>query len=635
MCPRHLASDTICATIAQSRCFNSRLEKMSRPTLYGSGVPPSAPSSPLFIKGLPRLSAVPSTGRPSLVCNAVERLPLHVGFPSDNRYLIRSPLPLVQQQEAQLKLLTDDTLGEYSSGFADMREMDYYLDDSQVCGEIPKELRSSTFLQNGPGLFQAHGRPVSNPVDGDGMICSLAFSEHSIFFRSRFVKTPQTGQAGASAFEKPQISGIEWPFGLKLPKEIPLPANLSSKNPANQGLITFGRRVLALHEGAPPLLLDGSTLDTLSDMQALRSTVEGPLAPRYRTMTDTDGNKMYVAFGVSPSGPDAVATIYEFGHNSELRRKKQVHLPRAANGFIHDIAVTENFYVLVEHPCEVDIEKVLTHHLLGRASAAECMFLNKERQTKIHVIPRGEAVSAGDEIRALRPVQTLLTSPIMALQHINAYELDGGNRIILDTNLWSEFDFGFNIGVATVESLSQSPAPVVARLDINLVTTEVQGRILSARPCCFSCLHPAMTGQPYEASFLAVSSIDGMAGPPQALMRLTTDPLQGSSCSVGSVLWEPGPGKFVGPPTFVPHDPSDPGAGGWLLTMVFDARSRTSSLAIIDGQRLAAGPVATVNFLHHVPHGLQSVFSQGTYLGPAKTAPKGWTPALHPSTGIQ
>ena len=39
-------------------------------------------------------------------------------------------------------------------------------------GTIPEDLEG-TLLRNGPGLFEIGGIPVSQPFDGDGMVCFL------------------------------------------------------------------------------------------------------------------------------------------------------------------------------------------------------------------------------------------------------------------------------------------------------------------------------------------------------------------------------------------------------------------------------------------------------------------------------
>ncbi len=38
-----------------------------------------------------------------------------------------------------------------------------------VIGELPREL-AGTLLRNGPGLLEIGGKPLTQPLDGDGMV---------------------------------------------------------------------------------------------------------------------------------------------------------------------------------------------------------------------------------------------------------------------------------------------------------------------------------------------------------------------------------------------------------------------------------------------------------------------------------
>lgn len=120
---------------------------------------------------------------------------------------------------------------------------------------------------------------------------------------------------------------------------------------------------------------------------------------------------------------------------------------------------------MIQNPCGVNLEKLVTEHLVGRASAAECMLLNDSKSTKFHVIPRKEtggtwgvagffsnaslswvvscqgSIYEGSLPRGIlswrklifrcisggvsSSFQTLRTSAVMSLQHINAFELEG------------------------------------------------------------------------------------------------------------------------------------------------------------------------------------------------------------------
>ena len=173
---------------------------------------------------------------------------------------------------------------------------------------------------------------------------------------------------------------------------------------------------------------------------------------------------------------------------------------------------------------------------------------------------------------------------------------------MLDTCLWKEFDFTSNPATMTASSLAEGPAPVVGRLCLDLGTGEVSGTVLSCRAPSSACVHPDYAGKPHQVSFLATSRVDSCAGPPQVLMRLTADPSSTStSTSVTTMTWEPGPSSFLGNLVMVPKNGGQQGEG-WLLCTIFDADTSTSKLAVIDSENISKGPVASINFPHHLPY---------------------------------
>ena len=62
-----------------------------------------------------------------------------------------------------------------------------------------------------------------------------------------------------------------------------------------------------------------------------------------------------------------------------------------------------------------------------------------------------------------------------------------------------------------------------------------------------------------------------------------------------------GAGCYCGEPVFVPRSDSPEEGSGWLLTEVYDSRTRKSLLAVLESERLADGPLARVMLRHHVP----------------------------------
>ena len=75
---------------------------------------------------------------------------------------------------------------------------------------------------------------------------------------------------------------------------------------------------------------------------------------------------------------------------SVVNGDKDMHLCRqgASFGFFHDMLVTPNYYVLVENPITLDLQKLLTRYMFGRACLAECLEFRRDRRTRVHLLRR-------------------------------------------------------------------------------------------------------------------------------------------------------------------------------------------------------------------------------------------------------
>jgi carotenoid cleavage dioxygenase-like enzyme len=77
----------------------------------------------------------------------------------------------------------------------------------------------------------------------------------------------------------------------------------------------------------------------------------------------------------------------------------------------------------------------------------------------------------------------------------------------------------------------------------------------------------------------------------------------------GVETWEPGDGRYAGEGVFVPDPEGKSEDDGWLLSMVYDARSDRSHLAVLDARAIGDGPVASCRFDHAIPFGFHGAWA--------------------------
>ena len=69
-------------------------------------------------------------------------------------------------------------------------------------------------------------------------------------------------------------------------------------------------------------------------------------------------------------------------------------------------------------------------------------------------------------------------------------------------------------------------------------------------------------------------------------------------------IWDGGPDQFAQEPIFCPRPGAKEEDDGWVLTMVYDCKTDSSQLVILNAQNLEAGPVARIKLNHRIPYGM-------------------------------
>ena len=552
-----------------------------------------------------------------------------------------TPTPPTQQQQ-QSDTFTEEEWKSFSSSYTSQyKEHALFLDHSAVIeGAIPPQLQG-TLLRNGPALYEIGGRRIPQPFDGDGMVAAFGFpgDGRPPFVANRFVRSADflaEQEAGKMLFRGAFSVGN--PSGSK---GLYNPFDLSVKKVANTGVVYWAKHLLALYERDLPYHMSTPELRT-AGQTTLGGEIDGPyFGAHYRI---DPGTNRLVGFHSREAGLDNHLTVWEF--DSEQGRqvhKTEITVPNAAFGFFHDFVITPRHYIFIENPIRLDLGKMLTKYMFGRACIAECLVFDASKKTKIHVIarPSSDAVQAP----ARHAVYTT-PLPFFSFHHVNAYENSGDGSIVLDTIAMTEgMDFGAanldvgaayfsnNSGRGSLTRLKITPWKDGAKEEGREGERAVEMTKLLSRAVEFPCVHPRVVGRPHSHVYMVGSRINSYSawGPPQGISKATTVRQEGSGGSdlVEEIFYTPGPGKWVGEPMFVPKNNSsaekeDEEDDGWVLTVVFDSTSgagagagaqsdKTSELVILNAKDLSVA--ASVQLPFFLPAGLHGSWTQ-TYLGP-------------------
>jgi all-trans-8'-apo-beta-carotenal 15,15'-oxygenase len=491
-------------------------------------------------------------------------------------------------------------LEEWQKGYESLREeFDYWID--QVEGEIPLDLEGTLF-RNGPGLLDVGGQPLQHPFDGDGMISAIAFSQGKAHFRNRFVQTE-----GFLAEQKAQKILYRGVFGTQKPGGWLANAfDFRLKNIANTQVIYWGGKLLALWEAAEPHRLDPHTLETIGI-----DHLDGVLKPGSAfaahpwidpSCAEDGGAPCLVNFSIKP-GLSTTITIFELDEQCKVIRQHAHAVPGFA--FIHDFAITPNYCIFFQNPVHFNPMPFV----LGLRGPGECIQFQGDRPTQIIVIPRHGSA----------PVQILSTQSGFVFHHANAFEQDG--YLYVDSVCYGALpSVEPDTDYRQVKFEELEPGHLW-RFRLDLKTNTVERQLVESRCCEFPFVHPSRAGRPYRYVYLGAAHAAEGNAPLQAILKI--DMVSGKR-----QVWSAAPHGYVGEPIFVPRPPNasateqpeangkalDDEDWGWLLTLVYNAKTERSELIILDAKDLTKEPVARLQLKHHIPYGLHGSFTPTCFL---------------------
>ncbi len=460
-------------------------------------------------------------------------------------------------------------------------EYDYSIDEIE--GTIPADLEG-TFFRNGPGLLDVGGAPIHHPFDGDGMVCAISFQNGRARFRNRFVQTE--GYLAEQQAQKLLYRGV---FGTQKPGGwLANCFDLNFKNIANTNVIYWGGKLLALWEAAEPYRLDPHTLETLGidRLDGILHPGDGFSAhPRIDPHCQFDGGQPCLVNFALKAGVSSTITLYEFSPTGKLLRRHTHSIPGFA--FMHDMAITPNYCIFFQNPVRFNP----LPFLLGWRGPAECIQFDAKQSTQVILIPRD----------GKSPMRVIETEPCFVFHHANAWE--DGDRIYVDSICYDSFpQVNPNADFRDVD-FDRVPAGELWQFQIDLAENKVSHQIVSRRCCEFPALHPRVVGRQHQYLYLGTAHEPTGNAPLQAVTKF--DRLTGEH-----QLWSFAPRGFTGEPAFVPRPGGVAEDDGWVLALVYDAQYHRSTLAILDAQKIASGPIAQLHLKHHIPYGLHGSFSR-------------------------
>lgn len=334
---------------------------------------------------------------------------------------------------------------------------------------------------------------------------------------------------------------------------------------ANVSVVHHAGRLLVSGEVGFPYALDSADLSTL-----------GP--------HDFDG-RLDTSFTAHPSIDPNTGAMHFFGYGFE-EPFVTYHVADATGALVHSeavgaraptmmhsFAITDRDVVFWELPVVFDLDEFDRSGWFFR--------WDEELGARVGVMPLGGPASA---------IRWVEIDPCYVFHAANAFR--DGEDVVVDVCRYDEMMNGERFG---------SRPTTLRRWRIGTAAESLtfSEETLSDRSLEFPYADRRLAGRPNRYSWYTAFRDNPDTVDPGGILRY-----DGATGAVTE--WDPGPARQSGEPLFVPGARGE--GEGWLLTYVYDARTDSSDMVILDATDVAKGPVAEVRMPRRVPHGFHGTW---------------------------
>ncbi|HET9598469.1 MAG TPA: carotenoid oxygenase family protein [Anaeromyxobacteraceae bacterium] len=456
--------------------------------------------------------------------------------------------------------------------FQDLRR-EHGFEPLRLEGAIPAEL-DGTLFRAGPALFASFGRRYGHWFDGDGAVSAVRFRNGAARGAVRLVQSD--GLVTEREAGRPLFAG----YGTRPPGLRRFLGGL--KNAANTAVLAWQGRLFALWEGGLPTEVSPADLATLGT-DDLGGVVVGAFSAHPHRVA---GRGATYNFGVR-YGARTVIDLFELPDAGAPRRLAT--LPLAGATMIHDFIATEHHLVVFAPPLRLDV----LAYAAGR-SYERSLRWRPSLGTEILVIP----------LAAPERVVRFAVEPFFQWHFANAFE--EGGVLLVDFARYPDFATNDYARSLMAGHPVRPRASTLHRAEIDVAARTARFEERAAIPCEFPRVAPAREGRRHRFVYAAEVSAERIA---ESALQDRIAKIDVERGAAGRLAL--GPGQTVSEPVFVPRPRGAGEDDGWLLTLVYDAPSHTSHVAVLDARDLAVGPIARAWFDQHVPLTFHGAFVPG------------------------
>ncbi|XP_004292849.1 PREDICTED: carotenoid 9,10(9',10')-cleavage dioxygenase 1-like [Fragaria vesca subsp. vesca] len=510
--------------------------------------------------------------------------------------------------------------------FLPVEEIGELVEVTCTSGEIPADFAEGVFIRNGSnplfgGLKSAvsiFGESHHTWVEGEGMLHALYFKRDDdrgswvISYKNRYLETEtfkietklnKPGFLPALAGDAPAIIAAFLLNSLRF--------GAVNKHMSNTNVFEHSGKVYTIAENYVPQEVDISTLETVCNWD-VNGTWDRPFTSHPKkapssgelVVMGTDARKPYYVLGVISADGNKV-------HQVDLNLKRSV--------LSHDIGVTPQYNVIIDHPLIVDVKRLVM--------GGQLMKYVKEEYARIGVMPRyGDAESV-----KWFEVQTNCTFHILNCFEDDDQVIVRGCRALTSflpgadgsRNPYEWFSKGFNFAGDHHDSAEVGYLFVhLYEWRLNMLSGEVEERKLTGSEYSldFPFINEQFTGLKHKYGYTQVidsraSSLCGMAkyGSLAKIYLEESNSTKFVEGRGGNLFPKVEYHKFednnfCSGSVFVPRNGGIKEDDGWIITFVHNEGTDVTQVHIIDAQDFEGETIAKLTMPQRVPYGFHGTF---------------------------
>ena len=431
----------------------------------------------------------------------------------------------------------------------------------RIEGDLPASLRG-TLYRTGPGLTQRFGSPYGHVFEGDGALSANRFGDGRAEGAVKILRSEgyvAEERAGRALFQT----------AVSKPRQIANNLLGRAKNTGNTNIMQWHDTLYALMENAKPTAFD-SELETIGE-STLGGVVKGTFSAHPHEVVE---RRATYNFGMS-YGRKTMLSLYELPWQGAAREITSLPLDHPV--MLHDFMATKNHLVLLVSPYRL----VLHRAILSIGSFEDLFQWHPEAGTEVIVVPIDE------------PARTRRFHVDAFFQIHLAAGFEDEEAIHVDVMTYPDAS-GLERNVSEIDRPPE--AGELIRMSIPHGSDRLDKQRMAETRIEFGSTAPGVRGARH-------SQVYGITVDEKRFGVVRIDLERGKE----HCHWFP-EDQWSGEPVFVPASADAAEDEGHILTLVYDSKSHTTHVAVIDAQRLEEGPVARAHFDHHIPAGFHGIW---------------------------